>query len=173
MRTAEEAQAAVGAAREELNARSEELQALEKELAELPMEPAPEQSRTAGWPQLPEELADDNEAQEAIAKAQAAADEAQRVISAKLQKTIPAAPAGVVPDATGAPKDGSAMDFDEETTADVDALLDTLDSDAAASADSSVGVARRVEPIELKRQLTSAVVEGLVRKKTKKDPPCG
>ena len=173
LRTAEEAQAAVGAAREELNARSEELQALEKELAELPMEPAPEQSRTAGWPQLPEELADDNEAQEAIAKAQAAADEAQRVISAKLQKTTPAAPAGVVPDATGAPEDGSAMDFDEETTAEVDALLDTLDSGAAASADSSVGVAKRVERIELKRQLTSAVVKGLVRKKTKKDPPCG
>ena len=168
MRTVEEAQVAVDAARVELNARNEELQALEKELAELPMEPIPEQSRTAGLPQLPEELAGDSEAQEAIAKAQAAADEAQRVIAAKLQRAAPAVSAKGVSD------DGSPMDLDEETTAEVDALLDTLGSESvAADADSSVGVAKRVERIELKRQLTSAVAKGLVKKKIKKDQQCG
>ena len=72
------------------------------------------------------------------------------------------------------------MDFDENTTAEVDALLDTLGSDsaaaaaaAAAAADSSVGVAKRVERIELKRQLATAVAKGLVKKKLKKDPQAG
>ena len=144
----EEEQAAGGA-------RTEELQALEKELAELPMEPAPVHSRIAGVPQLPEELAGDEEAEEAIAKAK---------LSAKAPSC--AQPGRPAPDAAAETTEGP-MELDEEATAElVDTLLDTLDSGGAPVDASGGGTNKRYE---VKRQLASAVARGLVKKK----PKCG
>ena len=58
------------------------------------------------------------------------------------------------------------MDFDEETTAKVDALLATLDADLPAAGGNDGGGAKR---IELKQELASVVVKGLVRKRLKRN----
>ena len=160
LRALEEAQGAADAARAELNARNEELQALEKEIAELPTEPAPMDARFAGVPQLPEELAGDKEAEEAIAKAQAAAEAAQKMLEAKLQTRSPPAATASAPtgnDSKTATADGDEvfMDFD------IDATVEELrkDDDLAAFGGSDGAPDRgRI------RRLMEAVARGTRRK---------
>lgn len=85
----EEAQEALAAAQQiledassECAARTRELQTLERDLADLPVEP--HSSRAAGI-ELPAELEEDEEAAQAIAKADAAAHEARAFLAGKLR----------------------------------------------------------------------------------------
>jgi chromosome segregation ATPase len=174
----EEAQEALAAAQQiledassECAARTRELQTLERDLADLPVEP--HSSRAAGI-ELPAELEEDEEAAQAIAKADAAAHEARAFLAGKLrakqtqreaarvEATDNAARATCVAERDG---DDGHMELDEE---DVDELVsmveqpDAATNGAGASADGE-SVAKRAE---LKRRIT-AVANGIVRKKLK------
>ena len=167
----ESAQKHLESANSEYVARTSELQSLERDLAELPVEP---QAPKFEGMELPTELAGDEEAAQAIAKVEAAAQEARALLADKLRAkrsdttASPVEPAqgGNNHDAVERDGDDGHMELDED---DVDELVSTMveqpdaaTNGAGASADGE-SIANRAE---LKRRIT-AVANGIVRKKLK------
>ena len=136
-RTVEEAQAGLEFAKKESKARSEELQALEQELADLPKEPAATDSRAFDAPELPHELAGDQEAQEAIAVAKAAAEAADKLLEAKLAASrVDAAKGAAHATCTAERDDGiGGMEFDDDSWLEGDSLAFVKEQRAAMGND--------------------------------------
>ena len=113
---------------------------------------------------------------EAIAAAEAAAQTARALLAEKLRAKQAAATESATRDSTNdAPAAEAefedAMEFDDEVTAKVDALLDTLGAGTAVSGDRDGNGTGRSE---FKRQLACVVSKGgVVKKKLKKDTQLG